>query len=153
MIRDKHLRSLGFKALVPTATITQLFASIVFPNIPCTCIFCYSISHWFLYSDFLLQSPTLFAVTPASTHTPACAARSLLSGTSQFLTPSASASVKCVLPTCHHPTHSAPAFTWQNLHDRNPFNRLIFTSKLIFISNILLLSLVRQPSISYQPNN
>lgn len=49
VISAKYLRSLRFKVLVPTATITQLFTSIVFANIPCTCIFCYSIPHSFLF--------------------------------------------------------------------------------------------------------
>lgn len=46
-IRAKHLRSLGLKALVLTATTTQLFISIQLANIPSPCIFCYSTPHSF----------------------------------------------------------------------------------------------------------
>lgn len=129
IIRAKHLRSLGFKALVPTATITQLFTSIVFANIPCTCIFCYSIPHSFLLPTVSSSSslPDSSQWPPASTHIPSCAAKSLLSITARSLAPSASAIIESVLPTCHHPTHSASAFMCQSLHDRNAFNRLSFS--------------------------
>ena len=128
-IRAKHLGPLGFKMLVPTAIINSalhihceelIFLVLTFFAIALPI-------HFYPNSLFLLQSPTLFPAIPASTRTPACAARSLLSVTSQPLTPSASATIESVLPTCHHPTHSASACMGQTLCDQSLLNRLSFS--------------------------
>lgn len=54
--RAKHFRSLALKAVVPTATTTQLFISILFANTPSTWVFCYSVPHSFSFPFISVSS-------------------------------------------------------------------------------------------------
>lgn len=74
VIRAKHLTSLGFNMLVPTATITHLFISAVFVSIPYTCIFLLQHSPFIFTpsSLFFLQSPTLLSDPSFHTYSYLC---------------------------------------------------------------------------------
>lgn len=100
IIRAKHLRSLGFKALVPTATISQLFTAIVFANIPHTCGFYTAFPIDFYSQQSLLPTVSRILLSDLSLHASPC----LCSQQPHFCNPS---EVLCCCRVCpaslHHP--------------------------------------------------
>lgn len=117
IIRAKHLRSLGFKALVPTATISQLFTAIVFANIPHTCGF-YTAFPIDLYSQqSLLPTVSRILLSDLSLHASPCLC--LISVTPERFC--AVVELSCQPASSPHTLH---LLSHLKVCDRNPLHRL-----------------------------